>query len=772
MTDRITAFSCVRLDRTGGALALIINGERHLPLLFAFSWAHSLYGSPLDPLNDPHYPQVHRVYEAGVRLFAPCTPEIGYAADGNFDYGVFDTFMNRLLQEIPDGWVLPRIRIPTPPLPASEKIKVSRRPGDTSDVHVHQVFDQVSLFSASYREYAPGAYCRILEHIAKQPYARRMIGSTVLGAGFECNWMNPLGDFGANMDICPAVTQAFSRWLWAKYGTEAVLCAAWRREDVNMAEPPLPGLEDRSQFDLGGFFDPSRSRWVTDFYDFYNDQPTHVEMEIFGAIHAMKLPLFNGLFHLAILNTGWPGPNVTNGVFKPVLEQPALGFVVNCLTYCDRKAGGVSAYMHFAWKSLDLHGKLAIGEADIRPPTHKDPWTEASIADTIQSMRREFAATVLCQRQGVWNFEMGPCGWFDVPELLAEYTRQMQVGQAALNLQHTNVAETLVVTDMRSWKYFTTASRHLARKEIWTGENQNLLQDMTQSNLEMLMRLGAPHDAIVAEDFTHPGLGRIWRQDGDPQADALRAPDCRAAACGVPHPALGSYKLLIFPFSFLCEPAMREEIHRRVEAGATALFLYAAGIVDGETASLDNMERLMGMKVRVDDPGVLAAELEDGSRDARHPELSGGKRAFPRAGMENAIGNPNTHHFRYVIDDPQATPLARYADGEVAAAMIPWGRGRIILSAVPAASPALYKLAAKLAGVHLYSDTDDALYASGEFLTIHTREAGLKRLRLPSKVARITELFTGEVIAQNVSELTVSLPAKATAVYRLEKAEE
>ena len=140
--------------------------------------------------------------------------------------------------------------------------------------------------------------------------------------------------------------------------------------------------------------------------------------------------------------------------------------------------------------------------------------------------------------------------------------------------------------------------------------------------------------------------------------------------------------------------------------------------------------------------------------------------------MENAIGNPNTHHFRYVIDDPQATPLARYADGEVAAAMIPWGRGRIILSAVPAASPALYKLAAKLAGVHLYSDTDDALYASGEFLTIHTREAGLKRLRLPSKVARITELFTGEVIAQNVSELTVSLPAKATAVYRLEKAEE
>jgi hypothetical protein len=727
----MTIFPNVHLVKRDGALALTINGQRHLPLLFAFSWAHSLYGSPFDPLNDPHYPQVHRVYEAGVRLFAPCTPEIGYAADGDFDYGVFDTFMNRLLQEIPEGWVLPRIRIPTPPLPASEQIHVSRRPGDSSDAHAIQVFDNVSLLSETYRQYAPGAYRRILEHISRQPYAARMIGSTVLGAGFECNWMNPMGDFGANMDICPAVTAAFSRWLRAKYGTDAALRAAWRREDVRLAQPPLPGLEDRSHFDLGGFFDPSRSRWVTDFYDFYNDQPTHVEMEVFDAIHAMNLPLFNGLVHLAILNTGWPGANVSNGVFTPVLEQPALGFVINCLTYCDRKAGGVSAYMHFAWKSLDLHNKLAIGEADIRPPTHQDPWTEASVEDTIQSMRREFAATVLCQRQGVWNFEMGPCGWYDVPELLAEYTRQMKVGQDALNLPHTNVAETLVVTDMRSWKYFSTADRHLALKEIWTGENQNLLQDMTQSNLEMLMRLGAPHDAIVAEDFTH--------QD------------------------LGDYKLLIFPFSFLCAPATRAQIHRQVEAGATALFLYAAGIVDGETASLDNMERLLGMRVRVDGPCPLAATL-DNSLFPLPPEGEG-----QGEGAAAQIGNPNTHHFRYIIDDPRATPLARYTDGAVAAAMIPRGKGRIILSAVPAASPALYKLAARIAGVHLYSDTDDALYASGEFLTIHTREAGMKRLRFPHLVTQVREVFTGEVIAQNVSEMTVNLPAKTTAVYRLER---
>lgn len=201
---------------------------------------------------------------------------------------------------------------------------------------------------------------------------------------------------------------------------------------------------------------------------------------------------------------------------------------------------------------------------------------------------------------------------------------------------------------------------------------------------------------------------------------------------------------------------MRAAIHRRVEAGATALFLYAAGIVDGETASLDNMEQLLGMRVRVDGPGVLAATIDDAV--AREHGIG------PEA---RQIGNPKTEHFRYVIDDPCAAPLAHYADGAVAAATITRGKGRIILSAVPTASPALYQLAARLAGVHLYSETDDALYASGEFLMIHTRQAGTKRLRLPRVAPQVTEIFTGEVLATNVDEVILHVPPKTTLVLHV-----
>ncbi len=757
-TKTASAFPAVRIERRGSGLALVINGQRHLPLFMAFARTHYMArGKPeFDYAHDVVYEQMRRVYEAGIRLYDPCMPEIGWGLDGNFDYVNFDTVMRRLVEVMPEAYFILRVIIPPPPLPADEQIQVSRRPGDTSDAKACQVFDQISLFSETYRDYAPGAMAKVMEHLAAMPEAGRVIGTTICGAGFEWNWGNPGGNWGLMMDVCPAVTRAFGRFLQAKYGTVAALRQAWGDPAADFANPPLPGIEERTRSDIGGFRDPSqpRSRWIQDFLDCYNDAPTHLLTAIFDRLaptaedsvpgsrltthdtrHAVRHspvtshdsrlfpPLFHGVFHLATMNTAFSGVQTMPGVFAPILEHPALGFVTCCLTYCDRKAGGVSVYMNAAYRSHDLHGKLAIGEADIRPGTAGDGWNEASLADGVSSMRREFAVMALVQRQGLWYFDM-PGGWFDQPELLEELRCQQQAGEALLDTPHTRVAETLVVFENRSWKYFGLAEQKLALHTVWSGENQQILSDMTQDNIERIQRLGAPNDAIVAED-----LGR---------------------------PDLGDYKLLIFPFSFFSDLATRDEIHRRVEVGATALFLFAAGITDGDTASPDNMARLLGMSVRIEAPGPLVATLEPGVMQR-----------CGRDAAELALGNPKSVWHRFVIDDPAAEPLARYADGVVAAARVAHGKGHIIFSAVSAAPVALYKLAATLAGVHLYSDSDDALYASGEFLVLHTRTAGAKRLRFPRVASQVTDVFTGEVIARNVSEVTVNLSAKTTAVYRL-----
>ena len=120
---------------------------------------------------------------------------------------------------------------------------------------------------------------------------------------------------------------------------------------------------------------------------------------------------------------------------------------------------------------------------------------------------------------------------------------------------------------------------------------------------------------------------------------------------------------------------------------------------------------------------------------------------------------------RFYLDDPAAEILARYADGKPAMAVKRLGKGAIVYSAVPLTLPQMYRNIARYAGVHLYLDTDDALYADGDFVMIHTLTAGAKQVRLRQPAAEIREVFTGETAGRNTAEFTVNLPSKHTAVY-------
>jgi hypothetical protein len=127
----MTTFPNVQQARTDSGLALTINGERQLPLIFAFARTHYVARETpnFDYANDVVYKQLGRVYAAGIRLFQPCMPEIGYGPEGYFDYGNFDTVMRRLVEVLPEAWFILRVIIPPPPLPQDEQILVSREVG-------------------------------------------------------------------------------------------------------------------------------------------------------------------------------------------------------------------------------------------------------------------------------------------------------------------------------------------------------------------------------------------------------------------------------------------------------------------------------------------------------------------------------------------------------------------------------------------------------------------------------------------------------------------
>ncbi|MCD4824309.1 MAG: hypothetical protein K8S55_06860 [Phycisphaerae bacterium] len=84
---------------------------------------------------------------------------------------------------------------------------------------------------------------------------------------------------------------------------------------------------------------------------------------------------------------------------------------------------------------------------------------------------------------------------------------------------------------------------------------------------------------------------------------------------------------------------------------------------------------------------------------------------------------------------------------------------------IPAAT--LRRLAVD-AGVHIYCDAEEPLYANHNLLSAHTKEGGERSFSLPRQCKRITELFSGRILAENVTEFSDNLPAPGTVLYELE----
>ena len=88
----------------------------------------------------------------------------------------------------------------------------------------------------------------------------------------------------------------------------------------------------------------------------------------------------------------------------------------------------------------------------------------------------------------------------------------------------------------------------------------------------------------------------------------------------------------------------------------------------------------------------------------------------------------------------------------------------IFISAPNVPAPVLRGLA-RFAGVHLYSEEGDVLYASPQLLGVHTVSGGNRTFKLPCKVQEIFDLYKNKTIARNTDIFKVKLPPISTALY-------
>jgi len=105
------------------------------------------------------------------------------------------------------------------------------------------------------------------------------------------------------------------------------------------------------------------------------------------------------------------------------------------------------------------------------------------------------------------------------------------------------------------------------------------------------------------------------------------------------------------------------------------------------------------------------------------------------------------------------------SDGIVEREMDGW---RSVLSPQPNLSAETLRSLAEKAGVHIYSVAGEPVYATDRLIALHTASGGPRRILLPRKAARVVEVFSNRVIAENAREITLELRSPDTVLLELQ----
>jgi hypothetical protein len=260
-------------------------------------------------------------------------------------------------------------------------------------------------------------------------------------------------------------------------------------------------------------------------------------------------------------------------------------------------------------------------------------------------------------------------------------------------------------------------------------------------------RIGAPFELLLVDDLGRPGT-----------------PD---------------YKLYIMAnvsFVFAQERRLITEKLRR--NGATALRIYAPGYLSDQSAAVENIRALTGIRFGIE---ALAGAHSIGVTNVDHPATRGIE-VDTLFGTDINVGQylePTRGEYvpdmrfgpTFFVDDPQATVLGESVQtGRAALAVKDTNGFRSIYSEAPLLPWRLVQNIARDAGAHFYTSDGDMVWANESFLTLYAQYDGEHTIafRRPTDVM---DVWHDRKIARSATEVTLRLSQCTTALLQLETRE-
>jgi hypothetical protein len=644
-------------------------------------------------------------------------------APGEYDYSDFDARIERVLKAFPNAYLLPRVYTMAPEwwcqqnedeLVRFGQPRAHPRPGIDGFVDRNRLAP--SMASIPWRKWAGQNLRLMIEHIYEKGWGDHILGYHFASGIAEewVQWGSHNGYFG---DYSPAMLKAFREFLTEKYQNDNLLQKAWNRKDITLETVEIPTIQERVlDTGQGQIQDPQTSQNVIDYLICHSyvivDSISSLAKAIKDALPQPRITLaFSGSYFASQSWLQHLSQNSGSLALDRLLDCSYIDALSSPSEYMYRSAGTGYGKFMTAEQSVAMRGKLWFDENDIRTHLNTESGfgTTHTVSDTICVQRRQFSA-VLQQGCAMWWFDMAG-NWYDEP-MHQEVQQTVHVSRRAFEFDRSSISEIALVVDPESIAYMRGAT--------------SMLYSLLNAPGLSFGHCGTPYDTILLNDLD-------------------KAKD---------------YKLYAFLNIYHMDTMQRQMVDRVVKCDdKTAWWFYASGYV-GDTIDIENLRQTTGFNIStIDGHNRPETELRPGD----HPILTGlDKSRF--YGKDSWFMCPF-----FFVDDDRAESLGLWLQDEhitlmAAKEMDGW---KSVWSAAPNPPAWLIRQVARWAGVHVYNDIDEALYANKSFLTVSSsNDAGPRTIKLPRRTS-VYELYDKHRQWQDVTKFTFDMPRRHTSVFFL-----
>lgn len=483
----------------------------------------------------------------------------------------------------------------------------------------------------------------------------------------------------------PADVVAFRMWLTNKYHSDLPLKNAWHKDDVTLAGASVPTPEERKSSD-GELRNPAMMQNVIDFTLFQQDEMADNVCHFAHVVRqATHGEKLSVFFYGYAYEFAWMQNGPANSGHYALRRVLDSPDIDAVVSPWSYHDRGLSGTgpIMVAADSVALEGKLYIAEDDTA--------THLSIGNAPGSDARVKTAE-------------------DTNKMLL--SNSTKVALRNIGTWWMDLGATGWFDDPAYWKsldaFAPVEQDQLTNARPFHPEIASVIDEHSVS-------LIGCHSGAASLLMSKYAIGRVGAPFGQYLQDDV--------ASGRVHA-----KLYAFLTSFQMNAAERAALLTATQ-GATRIWCYAPGYFDSNKASLTAIKELTAFEVKSVTPGSAMA-------------------APTALGLTRPVGtSAQLRPTLAVADATFGEALATYPDGSVAIAIRKTHTGTSIFVGTPTLSSELVRLAARAAGVHLFTQTDADVIANGPYLSVHAIADGPLTIDV-GKQGPVLDALTGRIVGR------------------------